>query len=130
MKAVILNNDYKDLYFGYVNRYCANTLTTITLREINYMKLNGYFPTLFECVEKVTIQKSYLNERFLYADKIFPKLRELVLSDVDVYEVCSHIHFTHLEKLTMKFECTPLPWMLKDPLNLVRANPQIERIGA
>lgn len=123
-------SEYARLYFGYVIQYCSKTLKFISLDNAlhSMQRYNANPPDPFQCVEEAEIKRSYFDNNFLHLLKLFPNLRKLVITYPIGHEDSSHIHFPHLEKLTITFEHFASPCLLKDSLDLVRANSQLQEL--
>lgn len=106
----------------YINQYCVDTLTTISLSRCANLRIEN-FRMPFKKVVKVCISGSYLGNSLPNFVNLFPNLRYLEMDDNAIDENSVAVHFPHLEHLNL---CMYSKVFIENAVNLLQANPHLQ----
>lgn len=126
--AVDTRNDYLN---HYINRYCADTLTTIIFLG-RLPVANDHFLEPFEKTEKVEIRCVYLQNHLSEFVNWFPNLRHLRVNTIFGIDktAITAVAFPHLEYVSLSWN-----WFFRNEIlqteivaNLLRANRELKSV--
>lgn len=92
-----------DHFDHYVNRYCADTLTSISFRSFWNKQTIPFdaFSKPFKNITKVELRSIDLGNKFPKFVNLFPNLRRLDMTDIEIDETAIAVSFPHLKHLSL-----------------------------
>lgn len=125
--SYIRNNNFQH----YINHYCADTVTSITsYGEETFPIENCSNP--FRNVEKLAISEVNLRKQLRDLMKLFPNLRHLEMTDIQIDENAFAVCFPRLNHLTLKVDasdgCLENEFTAKNSSQFLRANRQLQSL--